>query len=190
MDGFKHRFANWFSVDRGKINGKDRSGVKRYFENVLVVIGEPLHSIQSTYRRFKWKHVNKWRMGIGKRAFGDNVKLQDIWNWTISSHEDILGIKQYLWSWLKFCKNNTQICRIVTTKQLYSNARKYCEFLSNCDEKCSDFNRKFTYRNRPINGINYRKFDVPNEVVKIYARMYKEFLDSFPVSFTKISTCV
>ena len=175
-DGLKHRDAHWFHRKNATIYGQSR-GKDVHFSKVLVIIGDPIHSIQSVYRRFRFGHINKWRRNINKPWFKDNIHLSDIWTQTILKNNDILGISEYLSSWSTFCNHNSDICKMVSTKTLYENSLEICNFLSSHSKECDQLNH-LKYVPESIAKRNSRLANVPKKVIDIYTQLYNKYEDS------------
>lgn len=173
-DGFKHRNANWFQRENATLYGKTKKGVTVGFAKVLVIIGEPLHSILSVYRRFGVSHLNKWRRNINATLFSAGTKLEAIWKQTTAAQKDILGIESFLSSWSYFCQRNSDLCRLVTTKSLYDHSFEICEFLTTLSTSCSGFKAmKYNVKNR--SSQQKMLADVPEEIIQMYSHLYQEY---------------
>ena len=175
-DGLKHRDAHWFHRKNATIYGQSR-GKDVHFSKVLVIIGDPIHSIQSVYRRFRFGHINKWRRNINKPRFKYNIHLSDIWTQTILKNNDILGISEYLSSWSTFCNHNSDICKMVSTKTLYENSLEICNFLSSHSKECDQLSH-LKYMPESITKRNSRLATVPKKVIDIYTQLYNKYEDS------------
>ena len=127
-DGFKHRNSDYFLWTSDGIYGLNRQGVLTKFNKIIIIIGKPIHSILSAYRRFKYKHINKWRRNVHRRWFKQDLDISKIWNMTLAAQSDVLGIQEYLQSWLVKCKEYRSICQVVDTETLYNHADYYAKY--------------------------------------------------------------
>ncbi|KAL9187632.1 hypothetical protein ACHAXT_006010 [Thalassiosira profunda] len=133
-DKFKHKPATYWKyhdkhalVGTLKLNGSGRMGyrtIKVCFKKVLVIIGDPIHTIESTYRRFKTTHLNKLRTGSGRKKYAKAMKLAAIYKGIADKGEDEVGLSHYISSW-RDAQNDREHwpeIRLVTSKTLYNNA--------------------------------------------------------------------
>lgn len=127
-DGFKHRNSDYFLWTSDGIYGLNRQGVLTKFNKIIIIIGKPIHSILSVYKRFKYKHINKWRRNVHRRWFKQDLDISKIWNMTLAAQSDVLGIQEYLQSWLVKCKEYRSICQVVDTETLYNHADYYAKY--------------------------------------------------------------
>eukprot|EP00960_Hanusia_phi_P055860 763080-Hanusia_phi.AAC.1 len=146
LDGFKHKNANQFDHNEERINLGSLGCASR----VLVIVGDPLHSIESVHRRFGVAHINKWRQNAKKKSYNRGKRLADIWAEIKSAGRDTTGLSDYIDSWLK-AKNeqNWPELRLVTTKTLYKNAPDNAKFLGVKEQDLKAF-RQLDYRPRPF----------------------------------------
>uniref|UniRef100_A0A7S0ARB9 Sulfotransferase domain-containing protein n=1 Tax=Minutocellus polymorphus TaxID=265543 RepID=A0A7S0ARB9_9STRA len=139
FDGTKHLPATSFEYH----DGTSISHNGHCFSNVLVIVGDPVHSIASTYRRHhKTDHLNKLRKHSGKDPYDkETITLDDIFREIEVAGEDTTGIVHYLDSWLAAADNPSSWpeTRIVTTKDLYNFAKANAEYVGITEERLKDF---------------------------------------------------
>jgi hypothetical protein len=167
-DGFKHRNSDYFQWTSDGIYGLSKQGVLTKFNKIIIVIGEPIHSIQSVYRRFKYIHINKWRRNVHRTRFVKGFDMNKIWNMTLAAKGDVLGIQEYLQSWLVKCKEYRSICQVVDTETLYNHADYYAKYagVKNVTKfKAMSYQPTSTYR--PNTDEN-----IPSGVLHIYKTLY------------------
>lgn len=98
-DGFKHMPANWWKEhDAHSIVGNWKWN-NYCFNKVLVIIGDPIHVIESTHRRFEESHINKLKKAAGLGTYPKPLLLQKIYYDILSSGKDQTGVVNYIQSW-------------------------------------------------------------------------------------------
>ena len=115
MDGLKHAFPSWFTFD----NGLAAPGACA--KRALVIIGDPVHSIASTTRRFQMDHINKLRHNAGLPKMSP-----DTFNILRETDRlDASAIIEFQRAWLGVRR---PYVRVVTTSELYSNETKWLKW--------------------------------------------------------------
>jgi len=145
-DGLKHKPATWWkdqshsstSLLQTKVGAHDDDYeyVMSCFHKVLVIIGDPLHAIDSTYRRFTAMHINRMKEASGLGTYEEDVTLEEIYNDIVSSGKDQTGIANYVESWHAASKDrsNWPEIKLVTSKNLYDNAAGIAHWLGVTNE--------------------------------------------------------
>ena len=124
MDGFKHSPSGAYEHNSTSLA---RNGV--CFSKVLVILGDPLHTVESTYRRFRMSHINKLRTRNG-RGFFRGKGLDDLYRDMAAAGEDITGITDYVTSWQRASTDDTfPEIRLVTAKTLFENAADHARWI-------------------------------------------------------------
>lgn len=135
FDFVKHRPAT--SFDHHDKNSISYSG--HCFGKVLVIVGDPIHSIASTYRRHhKTDHLNKLRKAAGRNPYDkETISLESIFREIEIADEDTTGIVHYLDSWLAAANEPSSWpdTRIVTTKDLYDYGKANARYVGISDEE-------------------------------------------------------
>lgn len=142
-DGFKHKPAtlvkyhnsNYLKI-ANKTNGEDTC-----FHKALVIIGDPLHAIESTYRRFKHIHINKLKSSSGLGVYKKNITLEKIYLDIARTGKDQTGFENYVQSWYIASqdRSNWPEIKLVTSHILFENAVNISRWLGVSDE--DDLNR-------------------------------------------------
>lgn len=167
-DGFKHRNSDYFQWTPDGIYGLSEQGVLTKFNKIIIVIGEPIHSILSVYRRFKAAHLNKWRRNVHRTQFDKDFDINKIWNMTLGAKGDVLGIQEYLQSWLVKCKEYRSICQVVDTETLYNHADYYAKYAGVKNvARFKAMSYQPTSTRRPNTDEN-----IPSGVLHIYKTLY------------------
>lgn len=167
-DGFKHRNSDYFQWTSDGIYGLSEQGVLTKFNKIIIVIGEPIHSILSVYRRFKVDHLNKWRRNVHRTQFDKDFDINKIWNMTLAAKGDVLGIQEYLQSWLVKCKEYRSICQVVDTETLYNHADYYAKYAGVKNvARFKAMSYQPTSTRRPNTDEN-----IPSGVLHIYKTLY------------------
>jgi len=153
QDGLKHKAAScWKSHNSSSINGYGRC-----FTKVLVLIGDPLHTIESTWRRFHAVHLNKLRSGCNKVGdpYEENISLHEIYSEMLDVGKDMTGIDQYVQSWYKASqdRSNWPEIKIVTSQTIYDNAVEFARWLGVNDEDLRHFSG-FSYDTSKMHSIH------------------------------------
>jgi len=149
-DGFKHKPATWWKDhDSSSIRHQvapdfDEKYPEYYdgetspcFNKALVIIGDPMHAIESTYRRFATKHINLLKEGAGLGSYQRGVNLPDIYNDIVKSGTDQTGFTHYIQSWYAASqdRSNWPEIKVVTAKVLYTNAADIARWLGVDEEE-------------------------------------------------------
>ncbi|EKX42462.1 hypothetical protein GUITHDRAFT_111435 [Guillardia theta CCMP2712] len=143
-DGFKHKNAYQFKHDRQGIQLGGLGCAKK----AMVILGDPLHSIESVHRRFQVAHINKWRQNSKRRPYGGRTGLADIWKEISNAKQDTTGLTDYVNSWLVAGnENNWPELRIVNTKTLYKNATELAKYLGVREQDLKSF-KQLDYKPR------------------------------------------
>mmetsp|Transcript_34847 Transcript_34847/g.73522 ORF Transcript_34847/g.73522 Transcript_34847/m.73522 type:complete len:302 (+) Transcript_34847:255-1160(+) len=146
LDGLKHLPATeWeHTVDEmHHYTPKWKEGEDCY-SKALVIIGDPVHTIESTYRRFRLNHINKLKsLSSQERAFPETVKLRGIYNGIAKHGIDTTGITNYVSSWYEASQDpeHWPDIRIVTTKTLFSNAVDHARWIGVDEDSLGEFKR-------------------------------------------------
>lgn len=144
-DGFKHKNADQFVHDE---EGISLDWIGCAFR-AMVIVGDPLHSIESVYRHFGVLHINKWRVHANKQPYRPGTRLSDIWAEIESAKEDTTGVSRYIDSWLRAInETNWPEIRVVTTETLYNNAVDNAKFLGVKETNLRSF-EQLKYRPKP-----------------------------------------
>ncbi|EKX46857.1 hypothetical protein GUITHDRAFT_107211 [Guillardia theta CCMP2712] len=147
VDGFKHRPADHFRHDSDGIYLFGRFACA---SKALVILGDPLHSIESVYRRFSVDHINKWREYAQKPPYHRRTRLADLWAEMRILRQDTTGLTNYINSWLRAKNEPTwPQLRLVTTKSLYEHAADHAKFLGVREENLLPF-KQLAYNPRPF----------------------------------------
>ena len=101
------------------------------FHKALVIVGDPLHSIESTHRRFNVAHINKLRRWSKLGKYKRGTKLEEIYNDIAESGKDTTGITEYIQSWYNASqdKANWPEIKVVTAPVLYDNAVEHARWI-------------------------------------------------------------
>ena len=111
LDGLKHQPATWWKYHNatsivGHVNVSAIRANKQYsgetnpcFHKALVIVGNPIHAIESTYRRFKHIHINKLKEAAQLGTYGADVTLREIYEDIAKSGIDQTGFANYIESW-------------------------------------------------------------------------------------------
>lgn len=163
FDGVKHLPAAEF--DHHDKNSISYSG--HCFGKVLVIVGDPIHSIASTYRRHhKTDHLNKLRKAAGRNPYDkETISLESIFTEMEIAGEDTTGILHYLDSWLAAANEPASWpeTRIVTTKDLYDHGKANARYVGILDEEKLKYFDLLHYRDPE------RVEDVPERIREIFA---------------------
>ena len=135
FDNVKHLPAASFDQhDTNSISYKEHC-----FSKVLVIVGDPINAIASTYRRHhKTDHLNKLRKAAGRDPYDkETVSLESIFTEMDIAGEDTTGIVHYMDSWLAAASDPASWpqTRIVTTKDLYNFAKANARYVGILDEE-------------------------------------------------------
>ncbi|KAL9181663.1 hypothetical protein ACHAXT_012006 [Thalassiosira profunda] len=170
LDGFKHQPASWWKNhtasaiasypqlpkhyrSRVAFRAGSKSHPRRVvtdpnkshcFNRVLVIVGDPIHTIESTYRRFKWVHLNKLRKASGLGAWGNRrdailrwkgedsgPTLPEVFEEIAETGIDNTGVAHYISSWhdAKLDRAHWPEVKLVTPKILFENAAEIAEWI-------------------------------------------------------------
>ena len=137
-DGLKHQPATFFGHDKHNIYFPHTSipcvtnPVELVcFSRALIILGDPLYSIESVHRRFGLGHMNKWRQYNHSVPYKKNVdNLSTIYSTLNSTGYDSTGLSDYITSWLEASVSaDWPEIRLVTTEMLYNHATDFARFL-------------------------------------------------------------
>ncbi|KAL7545352.1 hypothetical protein ACHAWF_008703 [Thalassiosira exigua] len=148
-DGFKHMPATyWKRHDERRIAGD--VAIKGYdgrvpvcFGKVLVIVGDPLRTIESTWRRFKRAHLIKMQRGSNLKRYPKGTTLEQIYKSIATSGQDEVGIANYILSW-RNAQNDVghwPEVRLVTTKMLYSSAVEIARWVGVNEKELEPFEK-------------------------------------------------
>ena len=150
-DGLKHAPATVFRPVNGRLLFKTRHGELGCARKALIILGDPVHSIESTHRRFNASHINKWRKGSCRQAWPIAKPLAEIWSEIKTTGQDTTGLSHYVNSWLEAANRADWPVRIVDTKTLYNNATQVARYLGVRARDLQAF-RKLQYTPKPYNS--------------------------------------
>ena len=150
-DGLKHAPATVFRPVNGRLLFKTRHGELGCARKALIILGDPVHSIESTHRRFNASHINKWRKGACRQAWPIAKPLAEIWSEIKTTGQDTTGLSHYVNSWLEAANRADWPVRIVDTKTLYNNATQVARYLGVRARDLQAF-RKLQYTPKPYNS--------------------------------------
>lgn len=147
-DSFKHKAAGyWKHHDRHAIVGTTRDKfdnvVSICFNRVLVVIGDPIHTITSTVRRYNAHHLNNLKASSYRYHFDEPptienggqykvyITVEEILNGIAETKKDQTGIVDYIMSWRNASVDRSRWpdVRLVTAKTLFNNAKNVAEWI-------------------------------------------------------------
>ena len=185
-DKFKHKPATYWKhhdaaalVGTLKMNGSGRMGyrsAKVCFKKVLVIVGDPIHTIESTYRRFKTSHLNKLRVGSGRKKYAKATKLAVIYNDIATSGKDEVGISHYISSW-RDAQNDREHwpeVRLVTSKTLYNNAVDVARWIGVAGDELKPF-ESLSYQESKHHEVSVEGVD--DETMKKVGKVYQGVRD-------------
>ena len=115
-DGIKHSFPHKFKF-HGRVWLPSTCATR-----ALVVIGDPIHTIASTTRRFEMDHINKLRNGAGL----PNMSLKSFKCLFEAEQLNASAIIRFQYAWLSV---KAPYVKVVTTKDLYGNLSKWKHWL-------------------------------------------------------------
>lgn len=125
-DGLKHLPATAFRHDPSSLHPlSHRYSDSVCFGKALVIIGDPVHTIESTYRRFKLVHINKLRKNLlALPKFPEGFELENVYRDLVETGIDTTGLSLYIESWVKASRDPKYWpdIRVVTARTLYNNA--------------------------------------------------------------------
>lgn len=184
-DGFKHRPASWWKDhnatsiighignDHPKVIEEIYSGEQNpCFNKALVIVGDPLHAIESTYRRFQALHINKLRSATGLPPYDRKVPLKQIYEHISYTGKDQTGMGHYVQSWYDASqdRSNWPEIRLVTSRILLDNAASIAVWLGANEEdalaKFSGFHYNGTHGHRRDNSTV--PDDLRDQVIKVF----------------------
>lgn len=131
-DGLKHQPASrWTEHDAEGVRRKDGDGGEFCFAKVLVVVGDPVHTVESTHRRFRMKHINKLKQRSGLGSYPKGMPLKYLYDDIVSKGSDTTGITQYIMGWYEASldRDHWPDIRIVTTKTLLDHAEDHARWI-------------------------------------------------------------
>ena len=182
-DGFKHKPATyWKHHDGHALIGTFRNyklpgrSARACFKKVMVVIGDPIHTIKSTYRRFKVSHINKLKRGSNLGTYKAGTTLEQIFEGIAESGRDQTGIYNYIMSWsdAQADRSNWPEVRLVTTKILYSNAKEITEWIGISGKDLDSFS-DLTYKPSTQHEVNVE--GVSNETMAKVLKVFQNVTD-------------
>jgi len=131
-DGFKHRPASWWKEhDAGALHVKSRDGKEHCFGKVLVVVGDPVHTVESTVRRFRMVHINKLKKGSELGVYPNRLSVKRLYGDMAAAGTDTTGITQYVTGWYEASREREHWpdTRIVTAKTLFDHAEDHARWI-------------------------------------------------------------
>jgi len=143
------------------------------FGKVLVIVGDPLHTIQSTYKRFGWGHINllrKWSKEFpGLSGFNETHDLNDVYDMIVSSGKDVTGITYYIQSWYNASQNTAEWpeIKMVTTEFLYNHGNDVATWLGIDDEALQE---KLSQMSYDVTKADDYTIGVPAATVNVFRK--------------------
>lgn len=144
------------------------------FGKVLVIVGDPLHTIQSTYSRFEWAHINLLRKTSKEifpaeeiPYFNKTHNLNDAYDIIASIGKDVTGISYYIQSWYNASQNTAEWpgIKMVTTEFLYNHANDVATWLGIDDE---ELQKKFSQMSYDVTNARDYTIGVPAVTVNVF----------------------
>ena len=132
FDGFKHLPAGaWRHNATAVVHRSTESGRETCFGKILVIVGDPVHTIESTYRRFKMEHVAKLQRAAGLPDYPRSMPLGALYENIAASGRDLTGITSYVDSWLEASRDHAHWpeMRLVTVRTLYEHAAEHARWI-------------------------------------------------------------
>lgn len=136
-DGFKHLPASrWKGHDAGALRGRENQalrgrtgGDEHCFGKVLVVVGDPVHTIESTHRRYGMAHINKLRRGQGRKK--RRMPLEHLYESMADAGEDATGIVKFVTEWYEASRDHDHWpdIRVVTARTLMDCAADHARWI-------------------------------------------------------------
>lgn len=136
-DGFKHKPATLVKDHNSNyLKFANKTNGETCFHKALVIIGDPLHAIESTYRRFKHRHINKLKSSSGLGAYKKNITLEEIYFDIARTGKDQTGFENYIQSWYTASqdRSNWPEIKLVTSTILFENAVSISRWLGVSNE--------------------------------------------------------
>lgn len=135
----------------------------------MIILGDPLHSIESVHRRFGLGHMNKWRQYNHSVPYVDNVdNLSTIYSTLNSTGYDSTGISHYITSWLQASVSaDWPEMRLVTTEILYNYATYFARFLGVGEKDMATF-KGLKYLRKPF------VTNAPSGVISMFDRLKRQ----------------
>ena len=124
IDGFKHMPATWWKEHSTSSIVGHFMNHTFCFHKALLIIGDPVHAIESTNRRFNGKHINKLKNASGLGTYPMPVHLNQIYQDIAASGKDQTGLANYIQSWYDASLDiyHWPEIKLVTAHVLYDNA--------------------------------------------------------------------
>ena len=145
-DGFKHKSSDQFRHTQDEI-GLGGFGCA---SKAMIIVGDPLHSIESVHRRYGVDHLNKWRDIVHRSPYPGGTRLPDVWSEIARARQDTTGVSNYITSWLRATRErNWPELRLVTTRSLYEHAVEHAKYLGVGDHMLKPF-QALAYRPQPF----------------------------------------
>mmetsp|Transcript_37303 Transcript_37303/g.63494 ORF Transcript_37303/g.63494 Transcript_37303/m.63494 type:complete len:343 (+) Transcript_37303:1-1029(+) len=143
LDGLKHLPATEWEHTADEMHHytpKWKEGEDCY-SKALVIIGDPVHTIESTYRRFRLKHINKLKFRSSRSSFPETANLSGIYNGIAKHGIDTTGITNYVSSWYEASQDpeHWPDIRLVTAKTLFNNAVDHARWIGVDEDSLGEF---------------------------------------------------
>ena len=128
-DGFKHLPASrWTGHDAGALRGRANhalrgksGGDEHCFGKAIVVVGDPVHTIESTHRRYGMTHINKLRRGSGRmKRYPRRMPVKRLYESMAAAGEDATGLVRFVTEWYEASRDQDHWpdIRVVTARIL------------------------------------------------------------------------
>ena len=170
VEGLKHGPATWFAHKNGRMFFKNRTEGFICVRKALVILGDPLHSIESVYRRFNTNHLNKWRKGAGKEPWPKGKPLAEIWSEIKTIGHDTTGLSHYVNSWLEAGSSGDWPILILDTEKMFAHAMHLARYLGVREKDLTAF-QKLQYAPKPY------KSTAPVEVRSLFEGLNRRIME-------------
>jgi len=170
VEGLKHGPATWFAHKNGRMFFKNRTEGFICVRKALVILGDPLHSIESVYRRFNTNHLNKWRNGAGKEPWPKGKPLAEIWSEIKTIGHDTTGLSHYVNSWLEAGSSGDWPILILDTEKMFAHAMHLARYLGVREKDLTAF-QKLQYAPKPY------KSTAPVEVRSLFEGLNRRIME-------------
>lgn len=173
LDGFKHLPASrWTDHDPNGLRGANRDGEAHCFARALVVVGDPVHTVESTHRRFRFSHINKLKTGSGLGYYPNSMPLANLYDDMVAEGFDTTGITQYVRGWYEASRDRDRWpdVRIVTARTLFDHAEDHARWIGVEEEDLSTFRRmSFDASRRHRTAPSVSSAETAERVMEVFA---------------------
>jgi len=173
-DNFKHKAATLWKHNSSGVTRRSREGQYVCFGKVLVIVGNPFRTIESTVPKFGGEHINKLKEGSGFGYDSRNLTLESLYKQISNTGKDTTGITHYITSWYDASQNPSEWpeVKVVTSKMLYSSAKYYATWLGFNEEQGDNLD-VFSAMNYNVSKHHEVMVNVSEEVVNNVLKVFE-----------------